>query len=121
MAENSPQFSPDNLPDNTDRTANWVPAWLTAMRPLQIHLVVYLFSNGLALFLGLWTPLLPIVWGLVLLAHYLAFKTGSVDEQWGEAWMNRIRRQSYDHRHITDIVESTEHDNKDDPAAPRRE
>ena len=46
-----------------------------------------------------------VVWGLVLMLHFLAYRTRAVDEAWVEERMLDLRSKSYDMGHIQDIRE----------------
>ena len=53
---------------------------------------------------GDWWAFWPlIVWGVVLVAHYLAYKSRRVDERWVEERTDDVRSKSYDRAHIDSI------------------
>ena len=44
-----------------------------------------------------------VVWGVVLCAHYLYYKSRRVDERWVEERTDDVRSKSYDRAHIDSI------------------
>jgi hypothetical protein len=44
-----------------------------------------------------------VVWGLLLGAHYLAYKSKRVSERWVEERTDDVRSKSYDRAHIDSI------------------
>lgn len=53
-----------------------------------------------------------VVWGLVLGAHYLAYKSKHVDERWVEERTEDVRSKSYDRAHIDSIEARHAHPEK---------
>jgi hypothetical protein len=72
------------------------------------HFLVYL-GTALAMFAlaaatgwrWMWWPML--VWGIVLLVHYLVYKTRTVDERWVDERTEELHLKSYDRDHIQSI------------------
>jgi hypothetical protein len=92
------------------------PAAPTALRKLvarafRPHLVAYLLVNAgltaLNVYLGApWWAVWPLVlWGLLLMLHFLYYRATSVDEAWVEERTLDLRSKSYDMGHIDDIRE----------------
>lgn len=50
-----------------------------------------------------WMYWVPLVWGVVLLIHYLVYKTRTVDERWVEQRTEELHLKSYDRDHIQSI------------------
>jgi len=50
-----------------------------------------------------WLYWVPLVWGLLLLVHYLVYKARTVDERWVDERTEELRLKSYDHDHIESI------------------
>jgi hypothetical protein len=73
------------------------------------HLVAYLLVNaGLTavnVYMGApWWAVWPLVaWGLLLMLHFLFYRTESVDDAWVEERTLELRSKSYDMGHIDDI------------------
>jgi hypothetical protein len=53
---------------------------------------------------GDWWAFWPlVVWGIVLVAHYLAYKSKRVDARWVEERTEDVRSKSYDRAHMDSI------------------
>lgn len=53
---------------------------------------------------GDWWAFWPLIgWGLVLMIHYLVYKSKRVDERWVEERTEDVRSKSYDRAHIDSI------------------
>lgn len=77
-----------------------------AFRPhLYLYLVVNAGLNGLNVYLGApWWAVWPLVlWGMLLMLHFLYHRTASVDDAWVEERTLDLRSKSYDMGHIDDI------------------
>jgi len=88
------------------------------------HLIVFAAVMVAGFFLGGEsdeTPWLGIIWTAVVGAHFLTVKAMNVDDDWAEARAYDIRKKTYDHKHIDQIVDSAVDGDPDvDPAAPKR-
>jgi 2TM domain len=93
---------------------------LSSRRWLRRHLAAYLVVN-----IGLtaaniasgapWWAFWPFaIWSMVLMVHYLAYKTSTVDDAWVDERIEDLRSKSYDLSHIDDIAR------KPGGAAPER-
>ena len=80
-------------------------------RAFRPHLTLYLLVNagltGLNVYLGApWWAVWPLVlWGMLLMLHFLYHRTASVDDAWVEERTLDLRSKSYDMGHIDDIRE----------------
>lgn len=79
-----------------------------AVAGFRLHFAVYL-AAGLG-FLALaaatgwrWMSWLMLVWGILLLVHYLVYKTRTVDERWVDQRTEELHLKSYDRDHIQNI------------------
>ena len=86
---------------------------LNRFRP---HFVVYLAAGlgvlALATATGWrWLSWLMLVWGILLLIHYLIYKSHTVDERWVEERTEELHVKSYDRDHIQSI--RSRHDRED--------
>lgn len=81
----------------------------SSRRWFQRHLVAYLVVN-----IGLtaaniasgapWWAFWPFaIWSMVLMVHYLVYKTSTVDDAWVDERVEDLRSKSYDLSHIDDI------------------
>lgn len=50
-----------------------------------------------------WVSWPALVWGFVVIVHYLIAKTRNVDQGWADRRAGVIRSRSYDHGHIEAI------------------
>jgi len=93
---------------------------LSSRRWYRRHLAAYLVVN-----IGLtaanivggapWWAFWPFaIWSMVLLVHYLIYKTSTVDDAWVNERIDDLRSKSYDLSHIDDITR------KPGGAAPKR-
>jgi hypothetical protein len=111
------------------------PAAPTALRKLvarafRPHLVAYLLVNaGLTavnVYQGApWWAVWPLVlWGMLLMLHFLYHRATSVDEAWVEERTLDLRSKSYDMGHIDDIREhptpSIKNEGKGNPPSGER-
>jgi hypothetical protein len=73
---------------------------------LGAFVVVNLALNAANWFAGGdWWAFWPlVVWGLVLGAHYLAYKSKRVDERWVKERTDDVRSKSYDRAHMDSIA-----------------
>lgn len=75
------------------------------------HLIAYLFVNAVLtavnVYMGApWWAVWPlVVWGLLLMLHFLFQRAESVDDAWVEERTLDLRSKSYDMGHIDDIRE----------------
>jgi hypothetical protein len=80
-------------------------------RAFRWHLLIYLLVNaaltGVNVYMGApWWAVWPLlVWGLLLLLHFLFQRAESVDDAWVEERTLDLRSKSYDMGHIDDIRE----------------
>jgi hypothetical protein len=80
-------------------------------RGFRPHLYVYLVANaaftGLNVYMGApWWAVWPLVlWGMLLMLHFLYHRTASVDDAWVEERTLDLRSKSYDMGHIDNIRE----------------
>lgn len=80
-------------------------------RTFKGHLLIYLALNaaltGLNIYTGApWWAVWPLVlWGLLVMLHFLVYRTASVDDAWVEERTLDLRSKSYDMGHIDDIRE----------------
>jgi hypothetical protein len=80
-------------------------------RAFRPHLLVYLLVNacltGVNVTMGApWWAVWPLVlWGMLLMLHFLYYRATSVDEAWVEERTLELRSKSYDMGHIDDIRE----------------
>lgn len=72
---------------------------------LSAFILVNLALNAANWFVGGdWWAFWPLaVWGVVLVAHYLAYKSKRVDEPWVEERTDDVRSKSYDRAHMDSI------------------
>lgn len=78
-------------------------------RAFRPHLLVYLLVNAALTAANVYTgtpwwavwPL--VVWGLLLMLHFLFHRAASVDDAWVEERTLDLRSKSYDMGHIDDI------------------
>jgi hypothetical protein len=79
-----------------------------AVARFRAHLLVYLAAClGVFALAGAtdrgWLTWLLLVWGFLLLIHYLVYKTRTVDERWVEERTEELHLKSYDRDHIQKI------------------
>lgn len=80
-------------------------------RAFRWHLLIYLLANAALTVVNVYTgapwwavwPL--VVWGLLVLLHFLLHRAASVDDAWVEERTLDLRSKSYDMGHIDDIRE----------------
>ena len=72
---------------------------------LWAFILVNLALNAANWFVGGdWWAFWPlVVWGVVLVAHYLAYKSKRVDERWVQERTDDVRSKSYDRAHMDSI------------------
>ncbi|MBT5110240.1 MAG: 2TM domain-containing protein [Rhodospirillaceae bacterium] len=82
---------------------------LTSPYAFRVHGAVYLGVNA-ALFIldwaiggAWWFHFTALIWGFVLVIHFLVMKTFSVDENWADERSAKLRHGSYDVGHIIQI------------------
>ena len=89
-----------------------------AVAGFRPHFLVYL-ATGLGMFAlaaatgWRWMTWVMLVWGIVLLVHYLVYKTRTVDERWVEERTEELHLKSYDRDHIQNI--RSQHGSDDTP------
>ncbi len=88
------------------------------------HVVIYV-ASGVSIFMTIHgsnsTSWFLIIWTVMVGLHFLVTKTLNVDDAWGESRAYDLRRKTYDHKHIDQIVNSAvDGDPDEDPAAPKR-
>lgn len=77
----------------------------------QQHLIAFVLVNllltGVNVYQGPpWWAFWPLIlWGLVLMVHFLVHRASSVSDAWVEERMQDLRSKSYDASHIDDILE----------------
>jgi len=75
----------------------------------RLHLWVFILGNAALnaanwLAGGDWWAFWPLAgWGLVLVAHYLIYKSRRVDQRWVEERTDDVRSKSYDRAHMDSI------------------
>jgi hypothetical protein len=75
------------------------------------HLIAFVLVNVLLTAVNVftgppWWAFWPLIlWGLVLMLHFLVHRTRAVDESWAEERTLDLRSKSYDAGHIDDIRE----------------
>ncbi len=89
-----------------------------AVARFRVHFLVYLAAGigvlGLAAATGWrWMSWVMLVWGILLLVHYLVYKTRTVDERWVEERTEELHLKSYDRDHIQSI--RSQHGSDDTP------
>jgi len=99
-------------------------------RAFRPHLLAYLLVNagltGVNVTMGApWWAVWPLVlWGMLLMLHFLYYRATSVDEAWVEERTLDLRSKSYDMGHIDDIREhpapSIENEGTGNPQSNRR-
>jgi MFS family permease len=90
---------------------------VTSFRP---HFAVFLAAALGLLVLAVttgwrWTYWTAMVWGILLLVHYLIYKTRTVDERWVAERTEELHLKSYDRDHIQNI--RVAHGRDDTPGA----
>jgi hypothetical protein len=87
------------------------PARKLLARAFRPHLYLYLLVNagltGVNVYMGApWWAVWPLVlWGMLLMLHFLYYRTVSVDDAWVEERTLDLRSKSYDMGHIDNIRE----------------
>jgi hypothetical protein len=82
---------------------------LRGARTFRRHLLIYLLVNtaltGANIYTGApWWAFWPlVVWGLLLMLHFLFHRATSVEDAWVEERTLDVRTKSYDMSHIDDI------------------
>ena len=79
-----------------------------AVSSFRRHFVVFLAAVLGVLVLSAatgwrWTYWVVMVWGVLLLLHYLIYKSRTVDERWVEERTEELHLKSYDRDHIDTI------------------
>lgn len=100
-------------------------AMLRDWRWFKGHFVIYL-ASAVSIMMATYgsdgTSWLLVAWTVLIGLHFLTIKTLNVDEDWGENRAYQLRKKTYDHKHIDQIVNSAVDGNPDvDPAAPKRD
>lgn len=94
-------------PDATPVTVS--PARIRIARSFKPHLLTYLCVNAaltaVNVYMGApWWAVWPLVlWGLLLMLHFLVHRATSVDDAWVDERADDVRSRSYDLGHIDDI------------------
>lgn len=94
-------------PDATPAVAS--PTRLRIARAFNPHLLTYLFVNvaltAINVYMGApWWAVWPLVlWGLLLMLHFLYYRATSIDDAWVDERTLDLRSRSYDMGHIDDI------------------
>jgi len=97
----TPNVAPAGVPPERSRVA----------RTFKGHFLAYLLVNavltGVNVYMGApWWAVWPLlVWGLLVMLHYLVYRAGSVKDAWVEERTLDLRSKSYDMGHIDDIRE----------------
>jgi len=79
-------------------------------RAFRLHLALFVGGNvalNVANYFagGGWWAFWPLVaWGVVLMIHYLRYKTATVDDRWVDSRTAELRLKSYDRDHIENIA-----------------
>jgi hypothetical protein len=95
----------------------------TAARAFGVHLWAYGLGAGALIAAnwatsGGWWSFWPLaLWSVALGAHYLVYKSRTVDEKWADERTADLRSKSYDAGHIDTI---TREYGRDDPANERK-
>jgi len=91
-----------------------IPLWFR--RHLAAYLVVNIGLTAINIADGApWWAFWPFaIWSMVLMVHYLVYKTATVDDAWVDERVEDLRSKSYDLSHIDDIAR------KPGGAAPER-
>lgn len=84
------------------------PLFELAVARFRTHFLIYIAAGVGAVALTAATgwhgmSWLMLVWGILLLVHYLVYKTGTVDERWVEERTEELELKSYDRDHIESI------------------
>jgi hypothetical protein len=85
------------------------PMQVRAARTFKPHLLIYLSVNAaltaINVYMGApWWGVWPLVlWGLLLMLHFLFYRAASVDDAWVDERILDLRSKSYDMGHIDDI------------------
>ena len=87
------------------RTHGW--AFLCATIVL---FAINFFSGG-----DWWFHFVPLVWGVVLMAHFMVVKTLNVDDGWADERAHKLRSSSYDLGHIIQIADTYNEKEESDP------
>ena len=95
---------------------------MTSPYAFRVHGVVYVCVN-VALFVldwivggAWWFHFSALIWGFLLIVHFLVVKTFSVDENWAAARSAKLRYDSYDVGHIIQISDDYNDAETDDKA-----
>lgn len=93
---------------------------LRLARTFKQHLVAYVALNvvltGINIYTGApWWAVWPLlIWGFLLMLHFLIYRATSVEDAWVEERMLDLRSKSYDMGHIDDIRKHPAPSIKDD-------
>jgi len=85
------------------------PVQSRVSRTFKGHFLAYVLVNavltGVNVYTGApWWAVWPlVVWGLLVMLHFLAHRAGSVEDAWVEERTLDLRSKSYDMGHIDDI------------------
>jgi hypothetical protein len=97
-----------------------------AVTGFRLHFRVYLAAGLVAIALAAatgprWPFWVMLIWGALLLVHYLIYKTRTVDERWVEERTEELHLKSYDRDHIQSIRRQQGRDDipGSDPDHPR--
>jgi hypothetical protein len=79
-----------------------------AVSSFRAHFLVFLAAAAAILAVAAamgwrWVYWPVMVWGIVLLVHYLVYKTGTVDDRWVDERTEELHLKSYDRDHIQSI------------------
>lgn len=79
-----------------------------AVASFRMHFAVFFAATvailGLAAVTGWrWMYWVAMVWGVLLMLHYLIYKTRTVDDRWVEERTEELHLKSYDRDHIDTI------------------
>lgn len=90
-------------------TAPATAARTLAGRAFRRHLYAFVLGNGALTAINIysgapWWAFWPlVVWGLVLMIHFLIFRAATVDEAWVDERIQDLRAKSYDQGHM-DVI-----------------
>lgn len=93
---------------------------LSKLRYLRRHAAAYAAAMALLIAVAVvtgdvaWVSWPALVWGFVVIAHYLIAKTLRVDQGWADRRAGVIRSKSYDHGHIEAIEKEYREKSGDD-------
>ena len=105
-------MSDQREPQEHEPHGGWT-AWLLAVYPLHqkilaIGAIVLVVANALTRTAGLWAFWPLAAWSCVFVAHYLLYKTATIDPEWVDERSQELNTRSYDRGHIETIAERNE-------------